>query len=146
MEAIIFLVGAGLLSVSCKPGSDMPKSDAQVVSIAEQAAVQNVGVESFSKFMNTSDDYQLIDVRTPGELVEGSIPGATMIDISDFNQFEEGVAQLDKAKPVLVYCKAGGRSARAANYMVENGFAVVYNLEGGIIAWKEAGYEVNTVD
>lgn len=83
----------------------------------------------------------ILDVRTPGEVAEGTIPGAVVIDIND-PAFESKVNELDKTKPVYVYCKAGGRSARATDIMMKNNFSKVYNLDGGIMAWTEEGFNI----
>ena len=53
---------------------------------------------------------------------------------------------LNKDLPVLVYCKAGGRSGRAKDVMEKLGFAKVYNLDGGITAWREAGEGVSEME
>lgn len=79
----------------------------------------------------------LLDVRTKDEFDKGSIPNAVNIDwYSD--SFNDEVKELDMNKPVYVYCHSGGRSQRAMNRMISLGFSEVYNLKGGIMAWKEA--------
>jgi thioredoxin 1 len=54
------------------------------------------------------------------------------------------VKALDKTKPVYLYCLSGGRSKQAANYLAKQGFAKVYNLEGGIMEWKYQAKNVVT--
>jgi len=83
----------------------------------------------------------LLDVRTPEEIAEGKIAGAMELNYNDEN-FDEQLAQLDPATPVFVYCAAGGRSSKTATLLKEKGFNLVYNLEGGITAWEEAGMPV----
>ena len=61
---------------------------------------------------------QLIDVRTADEFNSGHLANAQNMDIK-LKDFEQKVATLDKTKPVMVYCKAGGRSARAAEMLKE---------------------------
>ena len=84
-------------------------------------------------------DLLLLDVRTPGEVKQGQIAGARNIDIMSWDEFKAGVDQLDKSEPVMVYCKVGGRSHKAAVYLVDNGFTKVYDIKGGILAWEKAG-------
>lgn len=84
-------------------------------------------------------DLLLLDVRTPGEVNQGYIEGARNIDIMSWDEFTAEVDQLEKAEPVMVYCKVGGRSHKAAVYLAENGFTQVYDMKGGIIAWTKAG-------
>lgn len=89
-----------------------------------------------------TDDITILDVRTPGEIAGGKIDvEAEEMDFYDQN-FGENLESLDKTKPVYVYCKAGGRSSSAAKMLIEKGFNEVYNLNGGIDAWKRSGYEV----
>jgi rhodanese-related sulfurtransferase len=83
----------------------------------------------------------LLDVRTPEEFNAGHIPGAMLLDYYNDN-FKKSAAQLDKTKPVFVYCKTGGRSSSAAKILRDLGFKEVYDLEGGISAWKNAGKTV----
>ena len=84
---------------------------------------------------------QLVDVRTPDEFKAGHIEGALNINIAS-PQFEAELAKLNKAAPVYVYCAVGGRSAKAASAMQKQGFLQVYDLTGGITAWKNAGKKV----
>lgn len=86
-------------------------------------------------------DLVVLDVRTPQEFHEGRLVGATMIDIYD-DAFVEKILELDRTKPYLVYCRTGGRSAKAAEFMVQNGFVSVTDFGGGWAAWTQAGYEI----
>lgn len=83
------------------------------------------------------EDVQLIDVRTPEEYEEIHIVNAQNIDFYS-PTFEEDISKLDKTKPVIVYCKSGGRSAKCAKIMKEAGFEKVYDLEGGISKWQHS--------
>jgi rhodanese-related sulfurtransferase len=78
---------------------------------------------------------QLIDVRTPEEFKEGHLPGAILIDIKE-PDFDKVILNLDAEQPVFVYCRSGRRSLKAAKILEKNKFRVVYNLAGGINAWK----------
>jgi rhodanese-related sulfurtransferase len=83
----------------------------------------------------TEPNIQLIDVRTSEEFSEGHIENAVNIDVTA-NDFDAKVASLDKEKPVMVYCKSGGRSAKASARLKELGFKTITDLEGGITNWK----------
>lgn len=87
------------------------------------------------------EDVQLVDVRTPEEFEEGYISKAQNINFES-PTFDDDITQLDKNKPVILYCQSGGRSARCADKMVKAGFVKVYDLEGGISKWKHKGFEV----
>jgi rhodanese-related sulfurtransferase len=87
-------------------------------------------------------DVQLLDVRTKEEWDAGRLEGATRIDIGEEGFTGKAVARFDKSKPMLIYCLSGGRSADAAKLLAKAGFTEVYNLKGGIRAWKKEGKTV----
>lgn len=95
---------------------------------------QNVSVEEFKK-LKKQPKTTVLDVRTPQEKAEGSVPGAQQIDFFSPN-FESQVAKLDKSKTYLVYCRSGNRSKKACTAMDRLGFEKLYNLSGGIMAWN----------
>ncbi len=86
----------------------------------------------------TKDSVQILDVRTPGEYAGGHIKNTLLANWSDPKEFERRIGFINKNKPVYVYCLAGGRSAAAAEKMRGMGFTNVYELKGGINAWKAA--------
>ncbi len=96
--------------------------------------VQVLDVAKYEKKM-TQPDVQLVDVRTPEEFSEGHLENAINID-DTADDFDAKVVGLDKEKPVMVYCKSGGRSARASARLKELGFKNISDLEGGITNWK----------
>ena len=83
-------------------------------------------------------DFVIIDVRTPEEFAEGYIENAINIDFYS-ETFRDELKQLDKNKTYLIYCRSGGRSGSALDIMAELNFREVYNISGGIIAWKTEG-------
>lgn len=87
-----------------------------------------------------SEDIQLVDVRTEAEYSVSHLKDAQNICVSS-KDFREKVVDLDKNKPVYVYCKGGGESAQAAQILKEMGFTKVYDLQGGIDNWEESGME-----
>jgi len=89
------------------------------------------------KFMEQHKEgtYTLLDVRQPWEYEEDHIPGATLVPLGDL---KEGTQGLDPDKPTLVYCAVGGRSRVAAQLLSGRGFEEVYNLSGGIKAYRGA--------
>lgn len=99
-----------------------------------QVINKKVEKAEFAKLMKKSG-VQLIDVRTSREFSNGFIAGAKNIDYNG-DSFEKQIKKLDKNKPVLVYCAAGGRSENAAELLKEWGFKEVYDLIGGYNSWK----------
>ena len=79
-----------------------------------------------------------LDVRTPGEFAEGHIEGARLIDFQSGN-FENEIATLDKNATYAVYCRSGNRSGQAVKVMQDAGFTNVFNMNGGVIEWANAG-------
>lgn len=98
----------------------------------------NLTAEEFEKEITTNQNIQILDVRTPGEFFSGHIKNALQADWNDKAEFDRRIAFVDKAKPVYVYCLAGGRSAAAAEKLRGLGFAQVYELKGGTNAWRAA--------
>ncbi len=83
----------------------------------------------------------VVDVRTSDEFSEGHLKEAKNIDIMS-KDFEAKVAGLDKSKPVLVHCQAGGRSTRALPTFEKLGFTQIIHLDGGMNDWLKAGQPV----
>jgi phage shock protein E len=83
----------------------------------------------------------ILDVRTPQEFYEGFIPGSKLIPLG---QLADRVGEIAtrKNRPVLVYCRSGNRSIAASQILLRNGFKKVYNMRGGIKAWKKARGQV----
>lgn len=79
---------------------------------------------------------QLVDVRTPEEWSEGVIANAKKINYFEDN-FKAQLKELDKTKPIAVYCKSGGRSGKTAKLLSELGFKEIYDLKGGYLNWNK---------
>ncbi len=104
--------------------------------------VSTVSVSEFqAKLTAAAKGAQLVDVRTPEEYADGHLKGSVNININS-GDFEQKLGKLNKDVPVFVYCRSGGRSARAASKMESMGFKKVYNMDGGITAWGAAGKPV----
>lgn len=116
MKLILSFLLVGLTSISC--------------------AQNRVSQAEFKKLMK-DPAAQIVDVRTSKEVAEGKISGSMNIDYFSPTFITMAEKKLDKTKPVLVYCAAGGRSASAAKDLKKAGFKKVYDLEGGYDAWKE---------
>lgn len=82
---------------------------------------------------------RLIDVRTDAEVARGKIPQGDAVPL---HLIPLRLNELDKHVTTVFYCQMGGRSAQAAAFAVANGFADVYNLQGGITAWAHAGLPI----
>lgn len=83
------------------------------------------------------DEVQVVDVRYPNEWAAGRIDGALHIPVDDV---ADRADELDRDRPVVTVCRSGERSARAADWLVDEGFDAV-SLEGGMLAWAAAGLD-----
>ena len=90
--------------------------------------------QEFANKIKQSGEATVLDVRTPEEFASGHIAKARNIDWNG-DSFEKEVSQLDKSKPVFVYCLRGPRSSSATAKMRSMGFKEVYELNGGLTKW-----------
>lgn len=81
-------------------------------------------------------DGQLVDVREPSEVAEGSLPGAVNIPLGDL---PARIGELDPDRRVVLLCRSGGRSGQAAEFLSASGFGDVVNLAGGMLGLPETG-------
>jgi hydroxyacylglutathione hydrolase len=84
------------------------------------------------------DALQLVDVRGPGEVEHGTIPGAQHVPVS---KLRDRIGELDPGRPTVVFCAGGYRSSIAASVLRANGFADVSDLVGGYTAWDQSRRE-----
>lgn len=105
----------------------------------EELEVSYVEVEpaEAKNLIDTKEDLVVLDVSD--KYSEGHLPGAINIE---FNELEENLSNLDKAKPILVYCHFKMVSIEAADLLIKNGYEEVYRLKGEYSAWVDADYEV----
>ena len=97
----------------------------------------NLNVKEFAEAI-AQEGVAILDVRTPEEFAEGFIEGARNIDFYR-DDFEIEINSLDKESSYALYCRSGKRSGQAAQMMQEAGFLSVFNLDGGMIDWANAG-------
>lgn len=106
---------------------------------SEKTDIQKLDALDFKTTLETMRDIQLIDVRTREEFASGHLQGSVNYDIY-LNDFDSQLASLNKAQPVMVYCKGGGRSAEACEKLEKMGFFRIYDMSGGIMAWEAKGF------
>jgi adenylyltransferase/sulfurtransferase len=82
--------------------------------------------------LDRGDHIKIVDVREPNEYQINRIPGATLIPLGEIPR---RYAELDPEDEMVVHCKMGGRSAKAAEFLRSVGFKKVLNLKGGILEW-----------
>ncbi len=82
-----------------------------------------------------------VDVREPEEFAQVRIEGAPLIPLSEFAGRS---GEIPKDQPVVLYCRSGNRSAQAAGWLSAKGYTNLLNLDGGIMAWYQAGLSLDT--
>ena len=112
--------------------------DNNMAPLTEQPAVATL-VEAELADLMAEGEVVLIDVRTPEEFAEGRIPGALNAPVETFDA--AGIP-LEEDRETILYCHSGNRSARAAEMLSQETGGTVRHLEGGIVAWEEAGREI----
>jgi adenylyltransferase/sulfurtransferase len=103
------------------------------VSAAVNNGVEQISVIDFKQKLDAGEDIFLLDVREPHEYQIASI-GGHLIPLGDL---PTRVHELDSSREIVVHCKMGGRSQKAAEFLQQAGFRKVRNLAGGIQAWSE---------
>lgn len=130
MKRIMMMALVAVMAVGC--GNN--KQTEQPAQEPAEAAVMTVGVDEFAEAI-AQEGVRLVDVRTPEEYAEEHIAGAENIDVKA-DDFAEQIKGIDGT--VAVYCVKGVRSLKAAKQLAVQG-CTVYDLDGGLNAWKQAG-------
>jgi len=112
---------------------------AQRPDLVETASRLTVG--QLDELLRLEPNLQLVDVRCPGEVAGGIIPGARVIPLPALT---DSIADLDRTALVVVYCAAGYRSIVAASVLRASGFNDVSDVLGGFNAWQAAGLPQET--
>lgn len=109
-------------------------------SVSAQNTADSAKVVSADKFekLISKNKNTLLDLRTPQEVQDGHLVGATNLDFLD-EDFLEKIEQLDKSKTYLLYCRTGNKTRKAGAAMKKAGFKKVIMLDGGITSWKAQG-------
>lgn len=116
-------------------GALLPSNNVIAQGPAQEAhTAKRVSKQEFKDYLEKHDNIQVIDVRTPGEFGQGTIEGAQNIDFYN-PDFKKEIAKLDKDVPTLIFCRSGGRSAKALQMFKAEGFDYVLELEGGYMNW-----------
>lgn len=134
VSLLVLLLTVGLLAgcggqkaVVEAPAADAELSLPSVVDVATVAQIKD------------RDDVIVLDVREPFEYEAGHIPGVTLIPMGEVPQ---RLSEIPTDKTVIVTCRTGNRSAQVTDYLRQQGYDNVHNMNGGIVDWEAAGYEI----
>ncbi len=106
-----------------------------LVACAEKNTQMSLPPHEFNLKYKSTTGAILLDVRTAAEVSKGTIAGSRNIVYDD--SFADKLKDLSVDAPIFVYCAAGKRSAKAAEILKGKGFKEVYQLKGGLNAWKK---------
>ena len=122
LVSLLLLVSSGVVIAYAELTPPIPDAPTYDVSVEEANAM----------LAENQEQIILLDVRSEGEFSTEYIPGAINIPTGEL---ENRLDELDMSKEIIVYCKSGGRSSAAKDMLVQHEF-IVYNMLGGINAWK----------
>lgn len=101
--------------------------------------IKEIDSQELAQWLQTESPPLLIDVRTPQEMAQASIPNGKPLPLSLLPlRFNE----VPKQEKVVFYCRTGARSAQACLFMAQQGYDNVYNLHGGIVSWARYGLPI----
>jgi len=133
---IFFAAGMLFLApIACSDRNSTENSQSTPGS-AQNGIFRSISPQEAKTLMETRKNLVLVDVRSPDEMYEGSISGSRLIP---FGELARGRMTLPEGQPLLLICAVGGRSFAVGQYFSGKGYGEIYNLSGGISAWKAAG-------
>tara|TARA_B100000767_G_C19471520_1_gene412324 strand:+ start:55 stop:420 length:366 start_codon:yes stop_codon:yes gene_type:complete len=104
------------------------------INCAQNQEIKKINTLELRELLSTHK-IQLIDVRSPKEINEGFINTAIFANYFEDDFVKKAIKQIDKSKPVYLYCRSGNRSGKSAKLLNEKGFDV-YNVIGGYTQWS----------
>ena len=130
----LVLITLVLLLSACQGASpSAPVAKVDIANLPDTIDVATV------KGLQGRDDVVLFDVREQSEYDAGHIAGVRLIPLG---QVPARMAEIPKDKTVILTCRSGNRSGQAADYLRKQGYTNVHNMQGGILAWQQAGLPI----
>jgi rhodanese-related sulfurtransferase len=108
--------------------------------VPDSSKYQSLDPYNFQQQYLRTDSSILIDVREPFEFKGNRIKGA--INMPASGNLDKAADTLDRNLTLFLYCTSGFRSSNAAETLYDKGFRKLYNLEGGIVAWRKDGMPI----
>lgn len=137
IAVLLLIVMVALLSACGQPATPAPAAVAPseidlatLPALLDPATVNQIRARA---------DVLVIDVREQAEYNEGHIPGITLIPMGEI---PNRLAEIPKDKTVVVTCHSGNRSSQVAGYLQQQGFTNIHDMQGGLVAWQQAGLPV----
>ena len=141
MKSTLFSALLLFLSITACQSPSRSEASQSASASSSTTATASVVTLTVQEFASQSAKGTILDVRTAGEVAQGKIEGALVIDYYS-PDFLDQVSQLPKDQEVFLYCAVGARSEEAARLLVQQGYTKVYHLQGGIQSWSQEGMAV----
>jgi sulfur-carrier protein adenylyltransferase/sulfurtransferase len=117
-----------------RPSVEAEATAAAAAAGATASSSTEITAVELKQRMDRGDKLVIVDVREPNEYQINRIPGAVLIPLGEIPR---RYAEIEQDGELIVHCKMGGRSAKAADYLRSVGFTRVLNLKGGILEWVD---------
>lgn len=124
-KSIICILAMFFVLSSCSNSSQEASASSVIKMVSAQELVQ---------IKKEKPNLLILDVRTSDEVSGGKISGAITEDFYN-NNFEINLQKLDNKRPIVVYCKSGGRSGKTTKILEKLGFSEIYDLKNGYKSW-----------
>jgi rhodanese-related sulfurtransferase len=138
LKYFLLIMVFALVLTACGGGATAVANVPVDLSAGELNLAPSVDVATVAAIMDR-DDVFLIDVREQFEYDEAHIPNITLIPLGTV---PDNLDQIPTDKTVIVTCRSGNRSGQAVEFLRQQGFDNVHNMEGGIVAWQAANLAV----
>lgn len=136
MRRIYLMVGLLLLAVALAGCGSAATPTAAPIDVSK---LPNTVDPATVKALQGRSDVVVFDVREPSEYAAGHIPNVILIPMG---QVPNRLNEIPKDKTVILTCRSGNRSGQVADFLRQQGWTNVHNMQGGILAWEQAGYPV----
>ena len=133
LPTALLLAGAFSLTGCAQAYAASPAPRAMTRPAAKAAPIKQATPAEAAKFLQATPGAQFVDVRTPEEYAEGRAKGTVSRPLAELPQW---AGSLDKNKPVVLICRSGSRSMKAATALAEKGFGQLINVQGGTLGWE----------
>lgn len=125
-KSIICILAMFFVMSSCSNNSQATAS----------SLIKKISAQDLVQIQKEKPNLLILDVRTSDEINGGKIPKAITEDFYNSN-FETNLQKLDNKRPIVVYCKSGGRSGKTTKVLEKIGFTEIYDLENGYKSWAD---------
>ncbi len=141
LTLVLVLLGTVGLLAACGGGTAATPTPTAEIPQAQPGQIVNLTPQEAYQFLQAHPEAVFLDVRTPREYQAGHAPGTVLIPVDELaNRLEE----VPRDRPIVVICRSGNRSLRAAQILVDAGYPQVYNVTLGLIGWSQAGLPITT--